>query len=158
MRIILFLIVFMTVFLTGCGDDTSVTIHPPLSSLDEKTGNSATPASLTAIQWIDSARNFGNINEGQKLAISFRFKNTGNKPLVIESVKPTCGCTVADYPKEPIAPGEEAEITGEFDSNGREGLQRKHLTVKSNTSPAEQDITFEVNVVAKARNQNNPSN
>lgn len=150
--------VFTVVFAASCGDDPSATIHPPLSSLGEKTGNSGTPAVLTTIQWIDSARNFGNINEGQKLAISFRFKNSGSKPLVITSVKPTCGCTVADYPKEPIAPGKEGEITGEFDSNGREGLQRKHLTVKSNTSPAEQDITFEVNVVAKAQNQNNSSN
>src|SRR4051812_12956393 len=67
---------------------------------------------ITTIQWIDSVRNFGTIKEGQKLALSFRFKNTGNKPLVIESVQPACGCTVADYPKKPLKPGEEGEITG----------------------------------------------
>jgi hypothetical protein len=101
----------------------------------------------TSIHWLDSAKNYGNVNEGQKLALSFRFKNTGSKPLIIESVKPTCGCTVADYPKEPIASGEEGEITGVFDSMGREGLQNKHLTVRSNAEPADQDISFEVNVI-----------
>jgi len=106
-------------------------------------------AGATTIQWIDSARNYGRINEGQKLAVSFRFRNSGNKPLVIQDVRPTCGCTVADFPKEPIAPGQEGEITGEFDSNGREGLQQKHITVRSNANPPEQDVSFEVNVVAK---------
>lgn len=108
-------------------------------------------ASRTSIQWMDAAKNYGDVNEGQKLALSFRFKNTGSKPLVIESVKPTCGCTIADYPKEPIPAGGEGEITGVFDSMGREGLQNKHLTVRSNAEPADQDISFEVNVIPLAK-------
>lgn len=103
--------------------------------------------SLTTMKWIDSVQNYGNIKEGQKLAISFRFKNSGSKPLIIESVAPSCGCTVADYPKEPIAPGGEGEITGEFDSNGREGLQHKELTIKANTPDISNNVYFEVNVV-----------
>lgn len=82
-------------------------------------------SNLTTIQWIDSVKNLGRITEGQKVQVSFRFKNTGNKPLIIQSVRPGCGCTVADYPKEPIAPGGEGEITGSFDSQGREIMQRK---------------------------------
>ncbi|MBO9572037.1 MAG: DUF1573 domain-containing protein [Chitinophagaceae bacterium] len=109
--------------------------------------SSVTEKQFTSIQWIDSVKNYGNINEGQKLAISFRFKNSGEKPLIIESVKPSCGCTIADYPKEPIAPGAEGEITGEFDSHSREGLQHKELTVMANTSPVEHNILFEVNVI-----------
>jgi hypothetical protein len=105
--------------------------------------------SLTSIQWIDSVRNFGNITEGQKLALSFRFKNTGDKPLVIQSVEPACGCTVADYPKQPLKPGEEGEITGEFNSDGRVGQQHKEITVTTNTAMRTQNVIFEVNVVAK---------
>jgi hypothetical protein len=125
-------------------------------STDQKAsvaGSVATAGQLTSIQWIDSVQDYGKINEGQKLAVSFRFKNSGNKPLVIESVNPTCGCTVADYPKQPLGPGEEGEITGEFDSNGRAGLQRKHITVRTNTDPAQQDIVFQVNVIAKPGQQ-----
>lgn len=104
---------------------------------------------VTSIQWIDSLRNFGNIIEGQKLALSFRFKNTGDKPLVIQSVQPACGCTVADYPKQPLKPGEEGEITGEFNSDGRVGQQHKEITVTTNTHARTQNLIFEVNVVAK---------
>lgn len=111
----------------------------------------ATPAAdtsdLTTIQWIDSVKNLGRINEGQKLEISFRFKNTGNKPLIIHSVTPGCGCTVADYPKEPIAPGGEGEITGSFDSQGRESLQRKEIAVMANTTGSPRHtLLFEVDV------------
>jgi hypothetical protein len=102
---------------------------------------------LTSIEWIDSAKNMGKINQGQKLQIAFRFKNSGKNPLVIQSVTPSCGCTVADFPKEPIAPGKEGEITGAFDSEGRSGLQHKELTVIANTEGnSEHKLTFEVDI------------
>lgn len=154
MRIYLILIFFSSLLVASCGNESA-------GAGESAAVNVAANASgqLTTIQWLDSAKNYGKINEGQKLALSFRFKNTGNKPLVIQSVLPTCGCTVADYPKQPIAPGDEGEITGEFDSNGREGHQRKHLTVRSNTAGGSTDITFEVNVTgrrnAQASNQTN---
>lgn len=107
----------------------------------------------TTVQWLDSSKNFGKITEGQKLSVSFRFKNTGSSPLVIASVQPSCGCTVADYPREPIPPGGEGEITGEFDSNGREGLQHKEITVRSNTPGGQQQLLFEVNVVKSSSSQ-----
>lgn len=104
-------------------------------------------SNLTTIQWIDSVKNLGRITEGQKVQVSFRFKNTGNKPLIIQSVRPGCGCTVADYPKEPIAPGGEGEITGSFDSQGRESLQRKEIAVTANTKgSAYHTLFFEVDV------------
>ena len=109
---------------------------------------------ITTIQWIDSVRNFGKIIEGQKLAISFRFKNTGDKPLVIESVHPACGCTVADYPKQPLKPGEEGEITGEFNSEGREGQQHKEITVTTNTAEHTHNVVFEVTVAGKPQHAN----
>ncbi len=136
-----FFIPLLIVLLAACsGNDQS--------TLDSK-GTIATEKQYTTIEWIDSSRNYGNINEGQKLAISFRFKNSGTKPLIIESVQPACGCTVADYPKKPLAPGEEGEITGEFDSKDREGLQHKDLTVTSNTTPAVHSVSFDVNVIKK---------
>ena len=109
--------------------------------------NTTDTVNLTTIQWVDSIKNLGRINEGQKLEVSFRFKNTGTKPLIIQSVRPGCGCTVADYPKEPIAPGGEGEITGSFDSQGRENLQRKEIAVTANTKgSAYHTLIFEVDV------------
>jgi hypothetical protein len=126
------------------------------SSTDIEAARDAGSKQLTTVQWIDSVLNYGKIVEGQKLAVSFRFKNTGDKPLVIESVRPACGCTVADYPKQPLKPGEEGEITGEFNSEGREGQQHKEITVTTNTPGHTQNLIFEVNVAG--RPQKNTSN
>jgi len=107
-------------------------------------------ASFTTMQWIDSVKDYGKITEGQKLEVLFRFKNTGNKPLVIESVHPSCGCTVADPPKEPIAPGAEGEIKGSFDSNGKSGQQHKTIAVMTNTKGTEShELAFTVEVLKK---------
>lgn len=106
-------------------------------------------SSFTTIQWIDSVKQVGKINEGQKLVLSFRFKNTGDKPLIIQTVSPGCGCTVADKPEKPIAPGNEAEIKGEFDSNGRVGMLHKTIVVTANTKGTQSHtLVFEGEVVA----------
>ena len=142
-----FLFSIAVFILTSCGNEES--------SQDIEAARVEGSKQLTTIQWIDSVRNFGRIQEGQKVALSFRLKNTGDKPLVIESVKPACGCTVADYPKQPLKPGEEGEITGEFDSQGREGQQHKEITVTTNTTARTQNIIFEVTVLGKPKQANN---
>lgn len=124
----------------------------------EKTGEthaaatpSTDPATYTTIQWIDSAKDFGQITEGQKLEVAFRFKNSGDKPLIIQGVQPSCGCTVADYPKEPIAPGKEGVIKGVFDSAGKPGVNTKTMTVLANTQgTTAHHLSFTVNVQKKA--------
>jgi Protein of unknown function (DUF1573) len=111
----------------------------------------ADASSYTTIQWIDSVRDMGQINEGQKLEIAFRFKNTGKKPLVIGNVAPSCGCTVADVPKEPIAPGKEGVIKGIFDSSAKPGVNTKTMTVTTNTAGTQHHVlSFTVNVQKKA--------
>jgi hypothetical protein len=65
---------------------------------------------------------------------------------VIEKVQPGCGCTVADYPKEPIAPGQEGEIRAEFDTKGREGVQKKNITVFANTRENTYTLYFDVTI------------
>lgn len=105
---------------------------------------------FTSIEWLEQTKDYGKITEGQKLEVSFRFKNTGDKPLVIESVRPSCGCTVADPPKEPVAPGAEGEIKGAFDSNGKSGAQHKTIYVNANTKGAQShELTFTVDVQKK---------
>jgi hypothetical protein len=103
---------------------------------------------FTTIQWIDSVRNYGKINEGQTLDVTFRFKNTGNKPLIIRAVRPSCGCTAADPPKEPVAPGAEGAFKASFNSQGREGINRKDLYVEANTKGTQNHVVhFDVEVV-----------
>ncbi|HEX5026258.1 MAG TPA: DUF1573 domain-containing protein [Agriterribacter sp.] len=114
------------------------------------TSESSAPVSLTNIQWIDSAVNKGTIAEGEKIEIVYRFKNTGEKPLVIKDVRPSCGCTVAEKPLEPIAPGEEGSIKAVFDSHNKPGPNHKTITVVANTQQETYGLTFEVLVNKKS--------
>ena len=89
---------------------------------------------FTNITWLDStSRNFGTIPEGQKLEVRYRFLNSGDKPLIIARVQPSCGCTIAEQPDEPILPGKEGIIKASFNSEGRVGINHKTLYVIANT-------------------------
>lgn len=89
---------------------------------------------------------FGTIYSGQKVQHQYRFKNTGKKPLVIESAQASCGCTVPEWPEDPIAPGDSGTIFVEFDSKGKRGVQNKTVTITANTYPSKTvlDLTGEV--------------
>jgi predicted small secreted protein len=90
-------------------------------------------ASFTTIQWIDSTtQNLGSINKGAVVELTWKFKNVGDKPLIIENVLPTCGCTIADKPKEPIAVGDEGIIKAKYNSEGGSGHVSKQMTVLAN--------------------------
>src|SRR5438270_917990 len=126
MRIIA--IITVMVILTGCLDQPEKTGGPPA-----KPEAKIDTSEFTTIQWIDSARDFGKINEGEKLEITFHYKNTGNKPLVIYMVRPSCGCTLAETPGKPLNPGETGEIKALFNSEGRTGVNYKTIDVDANT-------------------------
>ena len=106
---------------------------------------------FTKITWLDSTiRNYGSIPEGQKLEVAYRFLNSGNKPLIIARVQPSCGCTVAEQPDEPIMPGKEGVIKASFNSEGRIGINHKKIYVIANTRGSQSnEIEFSVLVQKK---------
>jgi hypothetical protein len=106
---------------------------------------------FTTITWLDStSRDFGRIPEGRKLDVAFRFKNSGTKPLIIERVQPSCGCTVAEQPEAPIMPGGTGEIKASFNSEGRVGINHKKLYVYANTLGSQSnEVNFSVMVDKK---------
>ena len=109
-------------------------------------------ANLTTIQWLDGGeKDFGKIKEGENLDVSFRFKNTGNKPLVISNVSASCGCTIPETPKKPYAPGETGVIKASFNSTGKAGLQSKQVNVHANTNPEMTTLVFRVEVKPKTK-------
>ncbi len=89
----------------------------------------------TTVQIIDSAYNFGKVTDGEKVEYSYRFRNTGTKPLVVVQATASCGCTVPQKPEKPILPGEIGFIKIVFDSKGRVGEAHKTITVTSNAKP-----------------------
>ncbi|MCC6410910.1 MAG: DUF1573 domain-containing protein [Saprospiraceae bacterium] len=98
----------------------------------------STPTGPTTTIKYDSDRfDFGSTDEGEIVKHIFKFKNTGNEPLVISNAKGSCGCTVPTWPKEPVPPGGVGELKIEFNTKGKPGRQSKRVTVTANTVPTE---------------------
>ena len=85
---------------------------------------------------------FGEVIEGEKLEHSFLIKNTGEASLVISSAKTSCGCTVSKFPKDPILPGQSAEVFVVFNTEGKIGKQNKTVTLLTNTVPRAKVLTI----------------
>ncbi|HVM88315.1 MAG TPA: DUF1573 domain-containing protein [Puia sp.] len=143
----IFILLVTVIIMAGCNQAPDRKPVPP-SNADAAMKDTA---NYTTIQWLDStSKNFGKISEGQKLEVSYAFKNTGNKPLVISRVQPSCGCTVAEQPSEPIAPGAQGVVKASFNSEGRTGINHKTLYVYANTKGSQQqDLQFVVEVEKK---------
>ncbi|HEX2607101.1 MAG TPA: DUF1573 domain-containing protein [Flavisolibacter sp.] len=149
------IIIILGVILFSCAENDQKT-----STLDQKAKDSATQAALsdtanyTTIEWIDSVnQSLGEITEGQVAEIAWKFKNSGTRPLIISSVRPGCGCTVAEKPEQPIAPGGEGIIKAKFDSNGQTHAHQKQVYVMANNRNKNHDVDnmlgFTVTVVPK---------
>jgi hypothetical protein len=96
---------------------------------------------------------FGTINEGQTVEYVYTVKNTGEAPMIIQDAKPSCGCTVPDWTKQPIPPGGSGYVKAKFDSNGKPGIQNKTITVTANTYPKQTVLRFKAMVTPKAESE-----
>jgi hypothetical protein len=116
--------------------------------------NSSTPkaekiAPLKAnFQWHKTAYSFGKIAHNKPAKATFSFVNTGNEPLVIKSAVGSCGCTVANYPKQPILPGQKGEVTAVYNA-AKLGAFNKTITLTSNTQQAKTVLSISGEVVKK---------
>jgi inner membrane protein involved in colicin E2 resistance len=94
---------------------------------------------------------FGTINEGDKVEHTFVVKNTGKTDLLIVNAKPSCGCTVPEWTKEPIQPGKTGEVKIVFNSAGKPGQQSKQINLETNTATGHEVINFKANVTPKTK-------
>ncbi|HAH57481.1 MAG TPA: DUF1573 domain-containing protein [Bacteroidales bacterium] len=90
---------------------------------------------------------FGKLIQGEKVSYGFKFTNTGKTDLIISKVSSSCGCTVPDYPKTPIRPGETKKIDVKFDTENRRGFQNKTVTIVSNAQPSTKVIRIKAQIV-----------
>lgn len=132
-----FLLVLWVPIAISCGSnqDKSAT-----TSLDDK---------LPKIEFAENIKefSFGTISEGQQVEHLFKFKNAGDFPLIINNVAASCGCTIPEWPHEPIGPDEESAIKVRFNSKGKVGPNAKTVTIYANTNPTATTINFTVEVV-----------
>ena len=121
--------------------------HIPGKSDSITDGETYPKDAIAVITFDEVTHNFGKINAGEKVTYAFKFKNTGNAPLIISYVNTTCGCTVSSYPKTPVKPGEGAAIDVSFDSEGKQGFQSKTIIVNSNAHPSSTSLRIESQVL-----------
>ena len=87
------------------------------------------------ITFDEMVHSFGNVTQGEKVEYSFKFTNTGNKDLLITDASSSCGCTIPDWPKEPLRPAKSAYMKVVFNSAGKDGFTEKEISIKANTNP-----------------------
>lgn len=88
---------------------------------------------FTSITWLDSTtQSLGKLKKDKEIEITWRFKNTGDKNLIIENVTAECGCTIPEKPQQPFAPGEEGVIKAKFNGSGS-GTITKRVHLLANT-------------------------
>jgi hypothetical protein len=136
----------------GTENVTTPDITPDIKATPEDMANpngSVADMPKTTIEFDQDSHNFGKIRQGEVVAHTFKFTNTGENPLRVETVKPSCGCTSPNWTKEDIAPGKTGEIVVEFDSKGKNGMQNKSVTVVTNSEPQAKVLTFSGEVVTE---------
>lgn len=136
--------------LSSCGGDeepkdlTTEIINNPITASDEAIDEDQLPF----FEFVEVIKDFGTITQGESVSMTFRFKNVGQSNLIISSAQGSCGCTVPEWPKEPIAPGAEGKIEVTFNSTGKQGLQNKTVTLVANTIPNTKVIVIKGEVLA----------
>lgn len=80
-----------------------------------------------------TTHDYGTVTKGGDGQCEFKFKNTGIEPLILSNVSSSCGCTVPEWPREPILRGKSAAIKVKYDTN-RNGPINKTVTVMSNAT------------------------
>ncbi|MBK0380842.1 DUF1573 domain-containing protein [Mucilaginibacter segetis] len=128
-------------FFTACNQagGTNTNKADSTNAVAADSGNvSATNAPVMTFE--KETHDFGKIKRGEKVTYGFKFTNTGKSPLIIKNAVASCGCTVPEWPKTPVKPGETATIKVTFDSTSKMGLQDKQILITANTNPAENRV------------------
>ncbi|MFA5970957.1 MAG: DUF1573 domain-containing protein [Lentimicrobiaceae bacterium] len=137
-------IIAMFISCTSHGNGTKISagnINP------DSTSGISDKNAFPVISFREDFHDFGKLVSGEKVTYAFKFKNMGKSMLIISNVSTSCGCTISAFPKQPVKPGEEASIDVSFDSEGRNGMQSKMITVFSNTQPATTTLRIQSQVV-----------
>lgn len=110
-------------------------VPPGVDYVDEKIVPPPTDMKKTTVKWGQMVHDFGKVKQNSENKFAFQFTNSGKEPLLITNAVGSCGCTVPEYPKEPVAPGASATINVVYKPGMQENQQEKTVTVTANTEP-----------------------
>lgn len=140
-----FYLLFLLTTVFGCSEPTKKTETLSADIIETDNGSVKEPK----MTFTHLSHDFGTIVEGERVEHTFKFENTGKSNLLISSATASCGCTIPNWPKEPIAPGEEGEIKVEFNSAGKRDMVSKDITILANTNPVKTILQIKVFVDKK---------
>ena len=129
----------------GCNNDKDGQLSTDLVTSPKSATQTSDKQAI--IEFEKEEHDFGTLLQGEVVSYSFHFTNTGNVPLIISQVTSSCGCTVANYSHDPIAPGKSGVIQATYNSAGHHGFQSRFLTVMSNTIPAKHTLRIKGKVL-----------
>lgn len=129
-KTILALSTIALVAFTSCKDNASSKINS--DNVAEAAQRDEAGKQIPVMEFEEMEHDFGTIEQGTAQETVFKFTNTGNAPLIITNATSSCGCTVPNPPKDPIAPGETGELVVKFNGSGQNQVS-KTITVNANT-------------------------
>lgn len=116
------------------------------------------PATAAELTFDTPNYDFGNLPSGAKVEHYFTFTNTGKSPLIIKDAKGTCGCTVPEWPKQPIAPGAKDSIKIVYNAGSQKGRQQKSVNLTTNTVKGKESVSFTATLPNEAPADAKPAN
>ena len=130
MRRIVLSLGLMALLVVSCKENASSKINT--DNVAQAAERDEAAKKLPVMAFEKSEHDFGTIEQGTAQETIFKFTNTGDAPLIITNAKSSCGCTVPNPPKDPIAPGETGELLVKFNGSGQNQVT-KTITVTANT-------------------------
>lgn len=121
----------------------------------EPTETKAPNPNAADFKFEEETHDYGTISHGADGTYFFKFKNVGKEPLIISNARGSCGCTVPEWPKEPIKPGGEGKIKVTYDTK-RAGNFQKTVTITSNAKDASKVLTIKGNVMPAVVEETSP--
>ena len=133
--------------LTSCKEDASKKVKEENVAQAEQRDEASTK--LPVMTFEETEYDFGNIPQGQEVEHIFKFKNTGDAPLIVTNARSSCGCTIPEKPEGPVAPGETGEILVKYNGSGLNGIS-KTITITANTENGTEQLKIKAFVEPKA--------
>lgn len=141
----------LTFAFTSCKNDASKKVNE--ENVEVAAERDATADKFPVMTFEEKTYDFGTVEQGTHVEHLFTFTNTGDADLIISNAKGSCGCTVPEYPKEPIAPGETGEMLVKFNGSGK-NQRTISVTIDANTKTGKERLTIKAFVEPKEGSEN----
>ena len=150
MKKIVIVLILAPFFFISCKENVANKIKKENLEIAKERDNKIDEGS-PVITFSRTEHDFGTINEGDIVETIFDFTNTGKSELIITNATATCGCTVPEWPKEPISVGGTGQIKVKFNSSGKPNKQSKTVTLTTNTFKGKETVVIKTQVTPKPK-------